>query len=433
MRPRPRQVPPPKPRVKPLPMEVALVDVTALGGLGDAIARLDDGRVVLVPDAVPGDRLLIEQLPPQRGILRGRIAEIIAPSPYRQTPPCPVFAQCGGCTWQHIDLATQQAEKSSFLRHAIGRAVDIEVAQQPVPPWRHRRRVRLHLRCERGQLTAGMMARASHDIAEVDDCLVLTEPLSRLLQVLPDVARPWLKTGEVYAVEGVEGVLAAIHGLPHDFRVMPQASALLTELGVVGLTLSLGRHQDAAGLREVVLPETLGDWPVRVDGAGFCQATEAGNRAIRHAVAAALDAIGPATRIQEFFAGSGNLSALCVGRAPVVRTVERDADAVARARVTLAAAPQFQLFCGDVDELIDAAIPGEVWLLDPGRAGARGVCQQAMDGGPAHIIYVSCAMDTLRRDVQLLQNAGYAVQSAVLIDAFPHTPHVEAVVRLQKS
>ncbi len=409
------------------------MEVTALGGLGDAIARLDDGRVVLVPDAVPGDRLLIEQLPQQRGTLRGRIAEIVTPSPHRQTPPCPVFAKCGGCTWQHIDLPTQQAEKASFLRHAIGRVVDIQIAQQPVPPWRHRRRVRLHLRSDRGKLVAGMMARASHDIAEVSDCLVLTEPLSRLLHVLPEVARPWLKTGEVYAVEGVQGVLVAIHGLPHDFRLLPQASALLGALGVAGVTLSIGRHTDVAGLREVTLPETLGDWPVQVDAAGFCQATEAGNRAIRQAVNDALDAMGPVPRIQEFFAGSGNLSTVCIGRAPVIRTVEQDAEAVARARVTLADAPQFQLFCGDVDELVDAPLPGEAWLLDPGRAGARGVCQQATIAGPQHIVYVSCALDTLRRDLQLLQSAGYALQSAVLIDAFPHTPHVEAVVRLQKA
>ncbi len=433
MQPRSRQVQPAKNRDKARKSEVSLVEVTALGGLGDGIARLDDGRVMLVADAVPGDRLLVEHLPIVRGLLRGRIVEVVAASAHRQTPPCPVFAQCGGCTWQHIDLATQHAEKTSFLRHALGRTAEITTEIQSVAQWRHRRRVRLHLRTERGKLIAGMMARASHDIAEVSDCLVLTEPLSRLLQVLPDVARPWLKTGEVYAVEGVEGVLVGLHGLPHDFRLLPKADALLAELGVAGVTLSLGRHQDAAGLREVTLPETRGDWPVRVDAAGFCQATEAGNQAIRHAVSAALAAIGPVPRIQEFFAGSGNLTALCLGHAPVVRTVERDADAVARARATLAKAAQVQLFCGDVDELIDAPLAGETWLLDPGRAGARGVCQQAAVEGPQHIVYVSCAMDTLRRDVQLLQGAGYTVQSAVVIDAFPHTPHVEAVVRLLRA
>ena len=429
---RSRQVPQRKPRPQPRQREFAQVTVTALGGLGDGIARLDDGRVVLVPDAAPGDHLVIEQLPQARGILRGRIAEILTPSPQRQTPPCPVFSVCGGCTWQHIAPATQVAEKVSFLRHALGPAAEVVQAPQPVPQWRHRRRVRLHLRQEHGKLVIGMMARASHDIAAVDDCMVLTEALSRVWRALPAIARPWLKVGEVYAVDGAEGVLLAIHGLPHDFRVLPQASELLAELGVAGLTLSLGRHQDQAGLAEVTLPETLATTPVRVDAEGFCQATEAGNRSIRQAVTEALEVIGPVPRIQEFFAGSGNLSVLCVGRAPVVRTIEREEAAVARARVTLAGATEFQLFCGDVDDLVDAAVPGEAWLLDPGRAGARGVAQAAISAGPEHIVYVSCAMDTLRRDVQILQGGGYAVQSAVAIDAFPHTPHVEAVVRLRK-
>jgi 23S rRNA (uracil1939-C5)-methyltransferase len=433
MPPRSRQVPQSKPRPQPRQREFAQVTVTALGGLGDGIARLDDGRVVLVPDAVPGDRLVIEQLPQSRGTLRGKIAEILTPSPHRQTPPCPVFATCGGCNWQHIELATQSAEKASFLAHALGKSLDVAIAAQPVPPWRHRRRVRLHLRMERGKLVAGMMARASHEIVAIDDCLVLTEPLSRLLRVLPDAVRPWLKVGEAYAVEGAEGVLVAIHGLPHDFRVLPEATALMVELGIAGLSLSLGRHQDRAGLAEVTLPETLDAWPVHVDAAGFCQATEAGNRAIRQAVTAALDAVGPVPRIQEFFAGSGNLSTLCIGRAPVVRTIELDEAAVARARLSLANAPEFQLFCGDVDELVDAAVPGELWLLDPGRTGARGVAQAAANQGPQHIVYVSCALDTLRRDLQILQGAGYTVQSATVIDAFPHTPHVEAVVRLAKA
>ena len=408
------------------------VTVSALGGLGDGIAKLEGGQVILVADAVPGDELLIEHLPQQRGTPRGRIADILVPSPHRQTPPCPVFAKCGGCTWQHIDLTTQRAEKASFLRHATGRAVEVTVTETAVPPVRHRRRVRLHLRHDRGRVVVGMMARASHDIVDVADCLVLTEPLGALLHALPTATRAWLKTGEVYAVEGAEGVLVGLHGLPIDFNTMPSAEKLRAELGVAGLTLSLGRHTDAAGLREVTLPETQGAWPVRVDAAGFCQATAAGNAAIREAVTQALDALGPVPRIQEFFAGSGNLSALCIGRSPVVRTIERDEAAVSRARATLTDAPGFQLFCGDVDELVDAAVPGELWLLDPGRTGARGVCQAALTAGPTHMVYVSCAMDTLRRDLQMLQSAGYVVTRAVVIDAFPHTPHVEAVVTLRR-
>ena len=405
----------------------------ALGGLGDAIARQTDGQTVLVSDGVPGDVLHVHLTPAGKGLSRGRIAAIVQPSPHRVTPPCPVFARCGGCTWQHVDRALQLAEKQKFVQHAVGREVVVAVPTADVPDLAHRRRVRFHLRRQPKQLVAGMMARQSHDVAPTDACVVMTAPLSRLLRELPALASPWLVQGEVYAIDGVEGVIAVIHGPPAGPGKPPTAQALLTKLGLAGLTLSLGKHVDRAGVATVTLPEAAGPLAVHVDGQGFCQATEAGNVAIRTAVSAALDAVGPVAKIQEFYAGSGNLTVLCAGRAPVVRTLEHDVAAVARARRTLAeeSTTQWQILAGDAETRLEPAQANELWLLDPGRPGAKGVVEAAVDLGPRHLIYVSCAMDTLRRDLAVLQQAGSVTVSAVAIDAFPHTPHVEAVVHLQ--
>lgn len=415
------------------------VTVHALGGLGDAIARTDLQQTVLVEGGVPGDRLRVLAMP-HKGLLRGQIAQILLPSPHRVEPPCPVFAQCGGCSWQHIDLEAQRAEKTKFVAHAVGMDVNLQPIQEVVPAWRHRRRVRLHLRRQDGQLRAGMMARNSHDLAATDECLVLVTELQELLQKLPQVAQTWLAEGEIYAAQGVHGVqgvqsvIASLHGRPMAGIPLPTAREIQSQLGLAGLTLQLGRHADRAGLEEVTLPETAGPLPIQVSAEGFCQATAAGNAAIRQAVQDALEAVGQVPRIQEFFAGSGNLTALCSGHAPLVRTVEHDQAAVARARQTLTQNPetQWQLFCGDVDDLAEPPQTGELWLLDPGRAGARGLSEKMQNHGPQHVIYVSCAMDTLKRDLAILRTAGYKVQSAVGIDAFPHTAHVEAVVRLER-
>lgn len=429
---RPHRLEPPQPAFE--------VTIAALGGLGDGIARLPDGRALWVADCAPGDVVRVVQTDPH-GLgahpkrLRGHIVELLEASPQRVAPPCPVFARCGGCAWQHVALPAQQREKLSFVQHAVGPQVVATASAQPIAAWRHRRRVRLHLRHHGGALAVGMMARASHEVVPIAACEVMTPALAALLPRLGDVARPWLKTGEVYAVEGVEGVILALHGLPLSFASLPLAPELLERLEVAGVHLALGRHVEAAGLREVTLPETLGPQPIRVDASGFCQATADGNAAIRHAVAAALAEIGPVPRIQEFFSGSGNLTALCLDHTPSLRSVERDPAAVARARASLGSAKsgQLQLFSGEAEDLCEPPQPGELWLLDPGRAGALALVKQAVAAGPRHVIYVSCAMDTLRRDVTVLQGAGFTVQSAVAIDAFPHTPHVEAVVRLVRN
>lgn len=423
--------------VRAAPQQSAEVSPHALGGLGDAIARLTEGQTVLVADAVPGDRLLVQLTPGHKGLLRATIVDVLQPSPHRVTPLCPVFATCGGCTWQHIDRAMQLDEKRKFVQHAIGQSVagqgvDVTGPLAVVADWRHRRRVRFHLRRQPKQLAAGMMARHSHDLAPTSDCVVLTEALARVLGALPKLAERWLVQGEVYAVEGLEGVVAVIHGPAPSPGKPPSAETLAAQLRVQGLTLSLGRHHDHFGLTEVTLPEAAGPLPVTVDAQGFCQAAQAANVAIRSAVVAALDTVGPVPKIQEFYAGSGNLSVLCAGRAPIIRTLEHDVGAVTRARKTLAADTQsvWQVLAGDAEERLEPAQLGELWLLDPGRQGAKGVVESAVELGPRHIIYVSCAMDTLRRDVTTLTNAGYVVQSAEAIDAFVHTPHVEAVVHL---
>jgi 23S rRNA (uracil1939-C5)-methyltransferase len=238
----------------------------------------------------------------------------------------------------------------------------------------------------------------------------------------------------VYATQGREGVIMTVHGRPREYDRVAPVAELAETLGLVGLSLHLGANVGHAGLREVTLPETEGPLPITVDAPGFAQATTLGNTAIREAVLASLEAIGNVERCDEFYAGSGNLSALLVGRVRRLRTIESDDPATVRARKTLAAATQLgtqaTVLCGDAAELAEAG--ADLWLLDPGRPGARELLEQAVDLGPRHVVYVSCALDTLGRDLKILAQAGYVQRSATLVDTFPHTPHAEMIVRLER-
>lgn len=427
------------PRVSvPLPGELEL-DIHALGGQGDAIGRLPGGEILLVDGAVPGDRVRVRLLGKRRGVQRGQVVAVVTPSPDRVTPACPVAGRCGGCDWQHVGLALQRSEKMKLAQHALGRP---QPGQPPPPtlqvddhgaPFGWRRRVRVHVREVAGRLQVGMMARASDQIVATTACPILEPALEAFLLRLPRALQPYMDQGEVYATAGVEGIVAAVHGRPRQARQEAvDAEALAAELAIEGLSLQMGTDASRWGLTEVTLPETAGGMPVTVDASGFCQASAAGNAAIRAAVVAAVAAIGPIVRADEFFAGSGNFSTLLVGRVQELRTVEWDHAAVARARKTLAPAADLGTKCtilfGDVADL---AGPGaDLWLLDPGRPGARDLVEHAGRCRPRHVIYVSCALDTLARDLRVLTAAGYVQQSATLVDTFPHTPHAEMIVRL---
>jgi 23S rRNA (uracil1939-C5)-methyltransferase len=419
----------------PPPHEAIELDIVALGGQGDAIGRLStgpqQGEVVLVPGGCPGDRAKVALRGRLRGVQRGQLLELTRSSAERVAPRCVVAEQCGGCSWQHVAIERQRAEKLAQLQRSLGRDAPVAMWAAEVPAWAQRRRVRLHLRRQAHGLAVGMMARASDEVAATTTCPVLLPELERVLARADAALAPWLAQGELYLVAGQEGVLASLHGQPSGAArvgVQPMAAQLAEHLGVQGLAVQLGRHVDAAGRAEVTLPETAGAYPITVDAEGFCQATAAANTAIRAAVQSSLARIGPLTSAQEYFAGSGNLSALLVGSAAQVRTVELDAAAVARARRSLAGT-EVLVERGDAAE---AAWRADLWLLDPGRAGARALVERAAHLQPHHVIYVSCALDTLSRDLGILRSSGYRVQSARAVDAFAHTPHLEAIVHLQR-
>ncbi|MBI5610771.1 MAG: class I SAM-dependent RNA methyltransferase [Deltaproteobacteria bacterium] len=406
-------------------------DVADLGGLGDGIVRHPDGPVVLAAGVVPGDRLRIEQLTKQRGVLRAGAFQVVAESPQRCAPACAVFDECGGCGLQRWDLERQREWKRAQLARALGLPT-AAIALAAVEPRGHRRRTRLHLRMRQDGLGAGFL-RSQSDVLVADAaCAVLAPELEHLRARAGAVLGPYLDRGELRAVLGRQGVIADLTGRPTGAAV-PPAAELAGALGVVGLQLQIGRHADRWGLGEVDLPEVDGPLTVATDAAGFCQASAHGNRALREQVARALDGLAPPSYVQEFYAGSGNFTGMFLQRGASVRAVEADVDAVRRLRRSVAAAglsDRVEVVCAQAERAALPTQPSEIWLLDPGRQGAPEVCAAAARLQPAGLIYVSCALDKLVRDLGPLRKAGWVVQQAALIDAFVWTVHLESVVTL---
>ena len=408
------------------------LEITALGGRGDAVARLDDGRVVFVPGGVPGDRVVVHLSGKRRGVMRGEIVELVRPSPHRRAARCPVARRCGGCQWQHIDLQQQHTDKASNIARAVG--IEVEPMGQ-VPEFGWRRRVRFHLRRQEGAVRAGYMEATSRRLIATETCPVLEPSLERLLPVVAAWADPWLERGECLAHAGLEGVIIRVQGVS---RARPPGldEATLERLGVAGVTLALGQRVQSVGLSEVTLSETEGSDPITVDAAGFSQASGAANEAIRAAVTAALEGVPLSEAAVELYAGSGNLTGALLRRFDRVSTWEWERAAVRRARRRYADAidaGKLAVHCGDVAERAPQPSAGEVWLLDPGRPGAAQVCERLAGAPVDDLIYVSCAADTLARDLKILAQGGLTPARAWWVDTFPQTPHAEAIVHLRRA
>lgn len=421
----------------PLPPEQRLT-ITGLGGLADGIARLPSGEVVLVAGGLPGDEATVRFTSRSKGVLRAVLQTLHHASAERTAPPCSAFGQCGGCDLQHLTLEAQRRHKLSWLQRALGRDAPLARLAAEVQPVGHRRRARLHLRRVGRGMGLGLLQARSDQLAFVKTCMALTPQLEALRRHVPLLLVQAIETGELTAVVGRQGVIAALSGRPNrelEFGAARQLSAelLAREWGLAGLTVQIGRFEDAFGLAEIDLPEVEGPLAVRVDARGFCQASAEANREIRTVLAQQLAALGTFDRIQEWYAGSGNLTGLLLQSAPRLRAIEADLGACDRLQRSLDAAgvaTQVEVVCSPVEQALSLPRGRELWLLDPGRPGARELADQAATAPPEAILYVSCALDTLGRDLAILRQAGMRIADAVLIDAFPWTVHAEAVVTL---
>ncbi len=410
------------------------------GGDGVAIVEHEgERRAVFLPGVAPKERVIASVDFGSRPA-RGRVLEILEASADRVMPACPYVARCGGCDWMHLSVDAQAREHALLARRLLGLEHDPVV--HPAPrSLGYRTRARVHLEARRGRLSVGMFARRSHAPVDVATCAVLEPALDRARASLT----VWL--------EGAKGRGEASLSLGHPGNARRAVLELRWQGDLPGLVFSrleqATRGDILAGARvvwgEVTMPATIGDptpyvlgadgKPLRLAPGGFSQASEDGNALLATHVRDLAQQLGGTRRPWlELYAGAGNLTVL-LAREREVLAVEQDgaacnaaqqnlADRGLTARVIHADASTFPIPKGT-----------ELVVLDPPRDGARAVAHALAEIGrkaaksPA-IIYVSCDLPTLARDVALMRSAGYAIRSVDTFEMFPQTSHVETVVAL---
>lgn len=403
--------------------EVDLVP-TAMAAGGDALARGDDGRVVFVEGALPGERVRVRLTETRRDYARGVAVEILEPSPDRVVPPCPTLARgCGGCTWQHVDPEAQGRLKAAIVLDALRRIAHLADPPVPrpvaVPGTALRTTARLAVSpAGRPGHRPRRSAPGSHgpDTAiETDTCLA-AHPLLEELVVdgrFPGAGEVILRVGVASGerLVRVDG-RASVVEVPGDVTVVREGTRPLAYV-----------HEEVAGRRFRVSPDS------------FFQPGPVAAAALVAAVSeAAAGALGPGKHLVDAYAGTGLFgSVLGAASGARVTAVESGRAAVADARSNLA----------DLDARVVAVEVGrwqaarsgraDLVVADPARSGLGrpGVTALAAAGAP-RLVLVSCDPASLARDTVLLGDAGYRLTSVALVDAFPHTFHVEAVARFDR-
>ncbi|MEA3184124.1 MAG: hypothetical protein QOJ74_601 [Ilumatobacteraceae bacterium] len=387
-------------------MAATMVRVEKMAAGGDAIARIDDGRVAFVRGALPGELVEIEIVQAKKDFVRAEVVRVIEPSAARVEPPCPAHAAvCGGCPWQHVDSNAQLELKTAVVNEALrrtGKLVDpvVEIGGS-VPAWSYRTTLRLAAGAG-GRL--GLRGRSTHEVVELDGCPVSHPLLQELLEAISVTGdgevslRVGAATGErsAWVAEGE----VQLHGLPPD----------------VGLGAEAVVHEVVAGKR------------LRVSAASFFQSGPAAAELLVAAVRdACADLVEPES-VVDAYGGVGLLSTAVAAQRTTL--IEGSASACADAAVNLGDRRRL-IVCSPVERWKPR--PAELVIADPSRSGLgkQAVAVLAATGA-RRMVLVSCDPVSLARDAGLLREVGYEHVRSVVYDLFPQTHHVEVVTTFER-
>lgn len=370
---------------------------------GACLARIPDGPIAFVAYAAPGELVEATVERVHKDFVEAVAARVVEPSPDRVEAPCPLFGECGGCQLQHIAYPAQLAAKEAVVREQLRRIGRLdESAVRPIvgakDPWGYRNHVRFSTGRKYGDV--GFVSRRGRGLLRVDEC---------------PISDPWVNG----ILPRLQGKGAGLHQV--QVRHSDETGSFLINPPVPGLGIECGQK---------TYREELGGKCFTVSASAFFQVNHAQAEEMVRLVGQALPQRG--RLLVDAFAGVGTFAVIFADRFQRVLAIEESHSAARDMAANVAQSPNVDVRAGKVEDvlpLLDAA-PDAI-LLDPPRPGcAPAVLDAIAKFRPAVVVYVSCNPSTLARDLRVLVDSGYQLDSVTPLDMFPQTGHIECVSRL---
>lgn len=427
-------------------------DIVDLSHEGRGIARVND-KATFIDDALPGERVEWRRLKRSRNFDEGRLERVIVASPDRVEPQCVHFGVCGGCALQHLGPMKQLEFKERQLFDALTRIGKVSPVEKLAPlsanAWRYRRRARLAARWvpKKGKTVVGFRERSTTYITDLKGCEVLTaevaaliEPLSALITAMSVKDRvPQIEVA--HADDAIALVIRVLSPLTEQDHAL--LSAFQKAHGIE-LYLQPGGYETVAKFegepKALTYRLPAADVEIRFQPTDFIQINASLNERMVERALALLQP-GASDDVLDLFCGLGNFSLPLARLARHVVGVEGEARLVERARRNAQAngIGNAEFFAANLaaEDLAVSSWAQRTYskvLLDPPRAGAKEVLPVVAKSGASRVVYVSCHPGSLARDAGILVNDhGFTLRSAGVMDMFPHTAHVESIAVFERA
>jgi 23S rRNA (uracil1939-C5)-methyltransferase len=436
-------------RKKNSPMETANAQIESLAHDGRGVAHLDN-RAVFISGALAGEEVLFQYTKKKRDIAEGRTIEVLKASPDRVEPPCAHYEICGGCSFQHLAPEKQILAKQAVLFEqfrSTAKLENIEIWEPlrgPFLGYRHRARLGVKDVPKKGRVLVGFREKSSSFLALLDECEVLHPAVGKKLLSLSALI------GELSIKNKIPQIEASISDerTALVFRILEPLSTAdeehlkafeITE-GVDIYTQSKGPDTIAplSGEKPLLSYALPNDVTLYFGPSDFVQVNVEINRLMIGRALEILD-LNESDNVLDLFCGLGNFTLPMARVAGHVTGVEGSEDLIARAKQN---ADKNGLDNTDFYEAnLMEELKSESWvkktynkvLIDPPRLGAKEILHLLPSWGAEQVLYISCNPSTLARDADILVNQlGYTLKKAGVMDMFPHTSHVESMALFER-
>lgn len=461
-------------------IELQAIEVEAYAAEGKSIARLEDGKVLFIPNAIPGDIVDVRVLKNKKSYAEGKVLKLVKPSDKRVEAFCEHFGVCGGCKWQMLPYEQQLEYKQQQVIDQLKRIGHVDLPEiQPIkgsPVTTFYRNKLEFTFCTHRYLTyeeieaagdailpqepaLGFHAPGFFDkVVPVNECHLQPEPTNTLLKVLrqysTDNELPYYdhrahvgflrnivirvaRTGEVLVNLIVQEDKQELHDmLAHIKQHVPGITSLHYTINpkVNDSIHDLDVHLYSG---KGYIEETLEGFRFIISPKSFFQ-TNTHQAETLYDITRDFAGLTGEEVLYDLYCGTGSIGIFCSQNAKKVIGIEVVEDAIedAKKNAALNNLDKCKYFAGDVsaictDEFFNEHGRPDVIITDPPRAGMHEkLIQQLLKMAAPKIVYVSCNPATQARDLQLLSEL-YNITKLQPVDMFPHTHHIENVALLQ--
>lgn len=428
------------------------LEVIRYGVNGEGIALLDN-KVVFIPYALQGEKVECELQKNNKSFCNATLTDVITPSQKRCIPNCPYFYECGGCCLQHISYDEQLTIKKQIVQNNLKKYAGLDIEVNDVVACDKQYNYRNHITFavnHKGQL--GFFKNGTHDVLRVKNCCLADDTINKCI----DIFNTYFfdnklygynfknKTGHIKQIDIkyinnqlLITIVATVSELPNLEHLYIRLNCLRVKYGVylstnkADNTVIYGKLKHLTGIKQIETSENgLNSY---VSCFSFVQV----NNYIKDLIYADILGYVSGNIVVDAYSGRGTLSAMVSKKAKTVIAIEVEEQAVEDALDMLENnnISNVDCVCGDCQQVLPSIQSKiDTLIIDPPRKGATiEVLQSILEHSPQKIIYLSCASNTLGRDLRVLtQDGKYKITKVQPYDMFPNTKEIETLVFMER-